>query len=160
MTSAFSTKLLRFGIGALLLVAAFWCTPSAAPQPAGGPPPAMVSFDYSKWSVSESNSTASVTVTMTGTPTGTVSVSVSTSDGTAIAGANYTANSQSLVWQPSDAGTSIATKTFTIVLVNDQQARPPLTVNLTLSGLNSNASFGPYSTSLLYIYDANGTCNP
>ncbi|MBI3409996.1 MAG: hypothetical protein HY040_16775 [Planctomycetes bacterium] len=122
----------------------------ATPSPQQG----TVSFEYSSWSVNEYDGTVTITVLMTGSPTSAVSVTCSTSDGTATAGEDYTANSQVLTWQPSEAGT---TKTFTIFILNDVDVESTETVNLVLSNL-VNAKLGSPSTAVVNIIDDDVPC--
>ena len=138
--------------GLLLLVPAALLF--AAPAP---PDPAVVSFDYSSWTVNQSDGTATVTITMTGTPTDVVSVMVSTdTTGTATPQVDFVPNQQQLVWQPTDAGTS---QSFTIQILNNYAVGPALTVGLNLSQLSSNAIYGN-PTAVLYILNDSQACPP
>ncbi len=122
----------------------------------GTPPSPTVSFEYSSWTYNELAGTATVTVLMTGTPTAPVSVNYATADNTATAGADYTAVSGTLTWQPSEAGT---TKSFTIPILPDSQVEPTEAAYLLLSGA-VNATIGQ-GGAFLIITDSNSPgCSP
>jgi len=92
-------------------------------------------------SVSESAGTASFVVTLSNPTTTTVTVNFATADGTAVAGADYTATSGTLSFAPGET-----TKTVTVAIIDDNlyEGATPETFQLNLSG-PSNATLGTSS---------------
>jgi hypothetical protein len=82
------------------------------------------------------NGTATVLVRRSGGFAGAVSLQYATSDGTATAGADYTAASGTLSWPDGDLGD----KSFTITLTNDTQNEPDETLIVTLSNVTGGAA--------------------
>jgi hypothetical protein len=78
--------------------------------------------------VDESAGVVSFTVTLDRPSTGNVSVNVATVNGTALAGSDYTALSQTLVFTPGQVA-----KTVSVALINDSVAEGPETFDLMLS---------------------------
>jgi hypothetical protein len=139
-------------LGILLLL-----LPVAMLYASPGPTDTEVSLVYSSWSVNEKEGTVTITVGMLGEPTAPVNVTVSTTDGgTAVPGVNYQPNSQMLCWQPSEVGIE---KSFTIVILDSGAPGPTTTVNLGLSNLSTNATFGNYPTAVLNIMNDNTVCD-
>jgi hypothetical protein len=68
------------------------------------PTPGEFNFDASSYDVDEDAGTATITVTRTGGSDGEVSVNYATADGSATAGADYTASSGTLTWADGDLG--------------------------------------------------------
>ena len=101
------------------------------------------------YSVSESGGSAVITVTRTGGNAGTTSVQLATSNGTATAGSDYTAVTQTVTFNDGD---SVA-KTVNIPITNDLLNEPNETVNITLSGLTGSGELGSPSTAVLTIGD-------
>ena len=84
-------------------------------------------------------SRATISVTRTGGSANAVSVDYATvAGGTATAGADYTSTSGTLNWANGDT----ATKTFTVLILDDNLVEPTETVNLTLSTPTGGAVFG------------------
>ncbi len=111
------------------------------------PPPTLsVGFSPNSYSVYEGD-TATVTVKLNVTSTHPVTVSYATADGTATAGADYTATAGSLVFAPGDL-----VKSFTVATTDDAGEESAETVNLTLSNPIS-AELGSASTAVLTIKD-------
>ena len=100
-------------------------------------------------SVSESAGSATITVTRTSGSTGVVSVDFATSNGTATAGADYTATSGTLSWVDGDA----AVKSFAVPITNDTLAEGNETVILTLTNATGGAALGAPATMTLTILD-------
>ncbi|TWU42045.1 Calx-beta domain-containing protein [Novipirellula artificiosorum] len=99
-------------------------------------------------SVDESGPTISFTVTRTGGSDGAVSVSYATSDGSATAGADYTAKSDTLDF--ADGETS---KTITINILEDTIDEPNETFRVTLSSPTDGATLGTATVSTAIIVD-------
>jgi hypothetical protein len=103
-------------------------------------------FSAATYSVSETAGQATITVTRNSSSS-TSQVNYATGGGTATAGANYTATSGTLVFNPGQTS-----QTFTIPIVHDFQVTGPLTVGLALSGANGGI-LGPQATAVLTIND-------
>ena len=115
----------------------------------GCPPAGCLQFSAATYSVAENVANATVTVTRTGGSSGAVSVSFATSNGTATAGSDYTAVSQTVSFANGDT----ANKTISIPIINDTTAEANETVNLTLSNPTGGAALGSPSTAVLTITD-------
>lgn len=109
--------------------------------------PPLVSFAAATVSESEDGGVALVPVVLQGETIKTITVEVTTSDGTAVAGEDYTATTETLSFAP---GTMTAM--VTIPLLNDALDEPSETVTLTLSNL-VNGEPGTHMTSTLEIVD-------
>jgi hypothetical protein len=112
------------------------------------PQPGVLQFSTSAYSVIENQGTATITVTRTGGSNVPVSVSYATSDGTATAGADYTATSGTLNFAIGETS-----KTFTIPILDDKLVEGNETVNLTLSSPTGGATLGTPTTAILTIVD-------
>src|SRR5262249_36856199 len=96
-----------------------------------------------------------ITVTRTGGSNVPVSVNYATSNGTATAGADYTAVSGTLTF-----GIGDTSKTFTVPIINDTLVEGNETVNLTLSSPTSGATLGGQATAVLTIQDDDTSGQP
>ncbi len=95
-----------------------------------GPPSGQLQFSSASYTVAENGGTATIIVTRTGGSAGQISATFNTSNGTATAGADYTAvNNFTVTFGDADT----ASKTITIPINNDSTNEPDETVNLTLS---------------------------
>ncbi len=83
----------------------------------------------STWTVAEGGATLNVTVERVGSPAGQVTVQFATANGSATAGSDYTALSQTLTWTDGDA----AQKTIAIPILEDSLVEGDETFTLTLS---------------------------
>ena len=110
--------------------------------------PGSVEFTSLQYNVNEAGGQATVTVHRVGGSSGAASVDYATSNGTAIAGADYTAASGTLSWTDGDSGD----KTFNVPVVWDGRGEGPETVNLALSNA-TGADLGADSTGVLRIAD-------
>jgi azurin len=129
----------------------------SAPAPAGvvlGNPSAtivtipandVVAFTTTSVSVAETSATATFTVKLNGASTQSVAVNYATSNGTATAGADYTAKSGTLLFAAGET-----TKTFTVPITNDLDPESSETVNLTLTN-PVNASLGTSTATLTIL---------
>ena len=101
----------------------------------------LVSFDSATSSVTEADSVSNHTVTVSRTLTnGEASVAFATSDGTASAGSDYTATSDTLNFVDGESS-----KTITIPILGDSINEGDKTFNITLS--SATAEFGSISIS-------------
>src|SRR6185503_266606 len=106
-------------------------------------------FNASAYSVSESGGSATVTITRTGGSTGAVGATVTTSNGSATAGSDYTALTQTVSFPDGD----MANKTVSILITSDLLDESDETVTLTLSAPTGGANLGSQSSALLTIVD-------
>ena len=90
----------------------------------GGP----FGFSLAAYSAGEGSGSAVIAVTRTGSTTSAGAVSFATADGTAIAGADYTASSGMLTFGPGEKS-----KTFSVAISDDTAGEDDETVNLVLS---------------------------
>ncbi|HEU5179236.1 MAG TPA: Calx-beta domain-containing protein [Candidatus Polarisedimenticolia bacterium] len=107
-----------------------------------------VQFSAATYSVSEASATATVTVTRTGGSAGTVTVNYAVSNGSAQAGADFTAVSGTLSF-----GAGVLSKTFTVPILNDAVDEFDETVSLTLSNPTGAAMLGSPAAAVLTIGD-------
>ncbi len=110
--------------------------------------PPTVQFDPAAFSVNENSSSAIIQVSLSVVAGAPVTVTYATSDGTALAGSDYTATTNQLVF---NTGETI--KTFTVPILNDALDETDETVNLALSN-PQNATLGtPDDVATLTILD-------
>jgi Calx-beta domain-containing protein len=108
-----------------------------------------VQFTSRFYSVDEPTPTATINVTRTLGTAGVASVDYATSNGTATAGADYTAVSGTLTFAVGET-----TKSFSVPIINDTLDETPIeSVNLTLSNPTGGIVLGTDSTSVLNIAD-------
>ena len=107
-------------------------------------------FASANYVVQESGPNAIISVLRTGDTNGTVSVNYGTSDGSATAGADYVAQTGTLVFGPGETN-----KSFSITILQDTLVEGNETVNLALSlpGGNTLATLGAQATATLTISD-------
>ncbi|MEW6730990.1 MAG: Calx-beta domain-containing protein [Acidobacteriota bacterium] len=103
-------------------------------------------FSAATYSVMENGGSATITVNRINGSDGIVSVNYATSNGTATAGADYTATSGTLTFLNGET-----TKTFSVPVLADFIAEPDETVNLSLSNPTGGATLGTPSTAVLTI---------
>jgi hypothetical protein len=110
-----------------------------------------INFSQAVYQIGEAGGSAPITVTRSGPAAGIVTVQFSTSDGTATAGADYTAVTRTLTFAP-----GVRSQTVMVPIVNDTRADGTQTVGLNLSnvsGGNPAAVLGVRSTAVLNIID-------
>ena len=112
-------------------------------------PAGVLKFSAPTYSVSESGGSVSITVSRTSGSAGSVSVSYATSNGTAAAGSDYTATTGIVSW----ASGEIASKTFSVPILEDTLVEGSQTVNLLLSNATGGATLGSPQTATLTILD-------
>jgi CSLREA domain-containing protein len=105
-------------------------------------------FSATTYSVSENNGPAVITINRSGGSLGTTTVDIATSNGTATAGSDYTAVSQTVTFNDGEV-----VKTVNIPITDDLFNEPDETVNLTLSNVTGTGSLGAPSTAVLTIVD-------
>ena len=113
------------------------------------PPAGSLQFGSPTYTEAEDGVTATITVTRVGGSFGTVTVDYASSDGTAVAGADYTAVIGTLTF--ADGSTS---ETFTIDVLEDVEFEGDETVNLSLSNPRGGAGLGAPASAELTIADA------
>lgn len=123
----------------------------AAPALADGA--GTLKFDEASFEVFEEAGVASITIERSQGEDGSVSVQVATGGGTATAGQDYTAVSQTLTWGSGDG----SDKTVLIPILNDSEAEGSETVQLTLSQPTGGAVVSAdRGTSVLVIRSSDG----
>jgi hypothetical protein len=120
------------------------------------PSAGTLQFSSATYSGNENGGNATVTITRSGGSAGAVGVSFATSNGTASAGADYTATSQTISFADGDT----ANKTITIAIQEDVNVEGNETVNLSLSNPTGGATLGSPSTAVLTIVDNDTAPNP
>ncbi|SIO60832.1 Calx-beta domain-containing protein [Singulisphaera sp. GP187] len=110
--------------------------------------PVTIQFSSPTFSISEGAASATITITRNGGSGGTASIKFATSDGTATAGADYTAISGRIFFNPGET-----TKTVTIPITDDQLVEANETILLTLSEPTNGATPGTPATAILTIVD-------
>lgn len=111
--------------------------------------PGRVQFSVPSLSVSEAAGTATVTITRTNGSDGAVTVRVESRDGTAVAGADYTAVNTTVTFVDGDS----APKTIAVTIANDTVVEPDETLYLTLTVQSGGANRGATYELLLTIND-------
>jgi predicted CxxxxCH...CXXCH cytochrome family protein len=108
-----------------------------------------IALSASAYSIGEAGPTVTITATRTGGSSGAVGVTYATSDGTALAGSDYTATSNTLSWADGDT----ANKTFTVSIIDDAVADPNEVFTVALSSPTNGASLGSPSSANVTIID-------
>ena len=112
-------------------------------------PAGTLQFSAATYSVAENGGNATITITRTGGSAGAVGVTFATSNGTANAGSDYTAVTQTITFVNGDT----ANKTVSIPIIDDTIFEGNETVNLALSNPTGGATLGSPSTAVLTIVD-------
>jgi uncharacterized delta-60 repeat protein len=122
------------------------CVSGPGPDPTAG----TLQFSAASYSIGEfAAATPTVTVTRSGGSSGAVTATFTTSDGTALAGADYTAVNVSVFFADGDA----TQRVVEVPIVVDAIVEPNKTVNLTLSQPGGCAALGAQTTAVLTILD-------
>jgi Calx-beta domain/Beta-propeller repeat len=111
--------------------------------------PGTLQLSAATYAAGEGAGNAPITVTRTGGADGAVSVRLTTSNGTATAGADYTAADVVVTFADGDA----APKTVNIPILQDTSDEPDETVNLALSAPTGGATLGAQTSAVLTITD-------
>jgi hypothetical protein len=112
---------------------------------------AALAFSAATYSVKESGGLATITVTRTGLTSSAVSVHFATANGTATAGSDYTAVSQTVSFAAGESS-----KTVAVPITNDKLLEGNETVRLTLSSPSAGAALVSPSTATLTIINSPG----
>ncbi len=110
--------------------------------------PPTVRFDTTNFVVNEGDGTATIDISLFPPSIGTVTVDFDTSDGTAIAGVDYTAVSETVTFNPGET-----TKTVDVPILEDGRNELDKTVNLTLSNATPGDVLIENGTATLTIKD-------
>lgn len=108
--------------------------------------PGVLGFSSPEYTVNENGITATITVTRTNGSTGGVTVQYATSNGSAIAGADYTARSGTLNFASGQTN-----RTFTIPITDDTAVESDETVNLRLFNPTGDATLGQTNATLTIV---------
>ncbi len=108
-----------------------------------------IRLSASAYSVNESGSTVTVTVMRTGGSIGAVGINYATANGTAAAGADYTAASGTLSWPDGD----MSDKTFSVSIIDDLLGEPSEIFSVALSSPAGGAALGTPNTATVTILD-------
>ncbi len=111
--------------------------------------PGLFTVGPGTFSVNENVGNIAIPVSRKAGATGAVSVRLSTTDGTALAGLDYTAVTQTLNWADGDS----SAKTVTIPVLDRGLTSGSKTVNLVLTYATGGAALGNPSTGVLTIQD-------
>jgi CSLREA domain-containing protein len=109
-------------------------------------------FSGSSYSVNEGTSSGTITVLRTGGSAGAVTVNYATRNGTATAGADYTAASGTLSFAEGETS-----KTFNVAIIDDAAVEGNEFLNLELSNPTGGATLGSPASAFLNILD-NDSC--
>lgn len=112
-------------------------------------PAGTLQFSQASYTVSEAAGSLSITVVRSGGSSGAVSVSYVTASGTATAPADFLSASGALAWLDGES----ASRSFSVVLVNDTLAEPTESFTIQLSSPTGGAGLGPQATATVTITD-------
>jgi hypothetical protein len=133
-----------------------WSTDS----PFGSTPPptsaGTVQLSQANYTVAEQNTNFTISVTRTGGSSGVATVDYAVSAGTATAGADFDATSGTLTWANGEQGT----KTFTILIRDDNDPEPNETITIQLSNATGSTLGTPTSAVLTVTDNDAATGNP
>jgi hypothetical protein len=118
------------------------------------PPPSVLQFSRSRYSVNESKGTVILTVTRTGSSKGEVSVVCATSDDSAIAGYDYNESFEVLTWADGDSEDKICQ--IDILDDNELEGNETFVVGL---GYPDGAELGIPNTAVVTVGDESPTTN-
>ncbi len=110
--------------------------------------PESFAFSAAAYSVGEGGSHATITITRSGSSFGAASVHFATSNGSATAGSDYTAVSQTVSFAAGETS-----KTVSVPITDDSSIEPLETVSLSLSSPSSGATLGSPHAATLTISD-------
>ena len=114
-----------------------------------GDVPGTLQLSSATYNVNENGGSATITITRTAGSAGAVGAHFATSNGTATAGSDYTAVTQTVSFANGDA----TNKTVAIPILDDVLVEANETVNLTLSSPTGGATLGNPATAVLTIID-------
>jgi Leucine-rich repeat (LRR) protein len=128
-----------------------WDTTQSGSCPESGP--GTLQFSSVTYEVNEGDGSVGITVTRVNGKDGAVSVDCISSDGSATAGSDYTAVSETLSWGDQDDGD----KTCIVEIIDDDDYEGNETFSLTLENATGGATIGSPDTAAVTIVD---TCPP
>ena len=111
----------------------------------------VVQFGSAAISVGQMAGSATITLTRTNGISGAITVNYATANGTAVAGTDYVMTTGTLTFAADQANQS-----FSVPILNNGQAGPNKTVNLTLSNPTGGATLGSLTNAVLTIVNDNG----
>lgn len=111
--------------------------------------PGQLQFSTSAANVNETGGSITITVTRIGGSNGAVSANYATSNGTATAGADYTATAGTVNFANGDT----TPKTFTVTILNDAIVEGNETFNVNLGSPTGGATIGSPATEVVTIVD-------
>jgi hypothetical protein len=114
----------------------------------GGNAPGVIQLQATSFDVAE-GMIVNILVARSGGNSGAVSVEYATADGTAIAGADYTAANGTLTWPNNVSGN----RTISIPIPDDGLAEPVESFTVTLSNVSGGATLGANSSATIRIID-------
>ena len=130
-------------------IAGGWTLTISTSRPVCCVGPGTLQFSASTYAVTEGPAGARVTITRTNGADGDVGVTVSTSDGTAHAGSDYVATTETVTWSSGDA----TAKTVVIPQIDDAIDEDDETINVQLSNVTGGAAIGARANSVVTILD-------
>jgi hypothetical protein len=110
--------------------------------------PESFAFSSAGYSVGEGDGTVTVTINRAGSTVGPASVHFASADGTATAGADYTAVDQTVSFAAGET-----TKTVSVPVIDDSLVEGNETVQLSLTNASADATLGSPSSATLTIVD-------
>ncbi len=111
------------------------------------PQPSTLAFSAATYSVLETDAQVTATIVRTGSTTGSVSVNFSTQDGTALAGTNFTGQTNTLV----TFGDGESSKTVDVLITDNPAFTGDRTFTIALSGGTNGATVGSPGTATVTI---------
>jgi hypothetical protein len=112
------------------------------------PQPGQLRFSAATYSVAENGVVASIEVVRTGGADGTVTVDYETGNGSAVAGADYTATSGTLAFGP-----GVTSRRFDVAIIDDAAYEGNETVNLKLGNPTGGATLASPNAAVLSIVE-------
>ena len=122
----------------------------------GNDEPGALRFEDAAYSVAEAAGSVALRVRRVGGDDGAVSVRLATANGSATAGQDYTATTQTVSWGAGDDGT----KTVNVAIANDSGVEVAETFTATLSNPTGGATLGAPATATVTIQDDDAAQGP
>ncbi|HEY6119988.1 MAG TPA: Calx-beta domain-containing protein [Pyrinomonadaceae bacterium] len=127
-------------------------TPTPSPTPTPTPVARNIQFSSAAFSVNEGAGLATITLSRVGDTSGTVTIDYATNDASAQQRTDYTITADTLTFGPGDT-----TKTFQVLIVDDNYVEGSETLNLSLSNPTGGAQLASPSLATLTIVDNDST---
>ena len=112
-------------------------------------PAGVLQFSAADYSVGEADGNVTITANRAEASHGIVTIDYATTNGTAIAGEDYTATSDTLTWNDGDT----TEKSFTVNISNDNIVESDETFTIALSNPTGNATVGSFSSTTVTIVE-------